>query len=992
MADRPGPRVYSIAAHRGFADALVAGLIPRYADKDLGLARLTLLLPNRRAERIVTEAFVRLSGGGMLLPRMAMVGDLDLDETLGPLLDPLGGGADVPPAADPVRRWLRLAELLKAELGQDAPKAPGLLRLAFETGRTMDRLAVEGIELGDLLQERVAGIVGDLAAHWQASTRTFARVQARWLAELAERGEVDAPVRRNLLFDAAARRWQECAPAHPVVAAGITSASPALARLLRTVAELPDGAVILPDLDLSLDQAVWDSLGQAGIGDPPFGERDALAHPQYHLKLLLNRMGVNREEVDPWHRAGLAAAPPERSRAISNLFLPPEGSAGWVNLKAEQRRLAGVRLMESAHPGEEAQAVALLIRRALDEAERRVALVTPDRGLAARVVAHLQRWNVRADDTAGVPLPQTAAGRVLLLLAELTASQAAPVPLLALLTHPLVGAGEGRARWLDNARVLDLELRGPRPAPGFGPVRAAIAKLAEKGRGEAIGEWWEGVEAVLAPLLDLSEELALSDALDRLSGVGEALCGERLWGEADGRALAGWLEELRAAAGDVGLALTPPDLPRVLREAMDRVSVRPPWGGHPRVAIYGLLEARMSRADLVICAGLTEGSWPAAPSPEPLLPPAVLRALGVPAGEFRIGLAAHDLAGALGAPEVVLSWAQRDEAGPVIPSRFVLRVEAMLGDLAEAHREREAVALARAIDQLPQLPPYPRPQPRPSAEQRDVPLAVTAIDRLRGDPYQFYAGAILRLRSLDPLDAEPSAAWQGTVVHKVMERWHQAGGRAGELLAIAQEELAAMQAHPVTRSLWWPRLAKGLEWIDQQIARDGGEGRQVLASEIKGAMQLAGVKVHGRADRIDRRADGRLVVVDYKTGKPPSGKQVKDGFALQLGTLGLIAAARGFKDVDGLPDGFEYWSLGKSDKSETGFGYASEPVAEGRKTGIPRDEFLMETQRYLLDAIDRWIKGDEAFTARLNPDIGGFNDFDQLMRLDEWQARGEQEA
>lgn len=992
MADRSGPRVYSIAAHRGFADALVAGMIPRYADKDLGLARLTLLLPNRRAERIVTEAFVRLSGGGMLLPRMAMVGDLDLDETLGPLLDPLGGGADVPPAADPVRRWLRLAELLKAELGQDAPKAPGLLRLAFETGRTMDRLAVEGIELGDLLQERVAGIVGDLAAHWQASTRTFARVQARWLAELAERGEVDAPVRRNLLFDAAARRWQECAPAHPVVAAGITSASPALARLLRTVAELPDGAVILPDLDLSLDQAVWDSLGQAGIGDPPFGERDALAHPQYHLKLLLNRMGVNREEVDPWHRAGLAAAPPERSRAISNLFLPPEGSAGWVNLKAEQRRLAGVRLMESAHPGEEAQAVALLIRRALDEPERRVALVTPDRGLAARVVAHLQRWNVRADDTAGVPLPQTAAGRVLLLLAELTASQAAPVPLLALLTHPLVGAGEGRARWLDNARALDLELRGPRPAPGFGPVRAAIAKLAEKGRGEAIGEWWEGVEAVLAPLLDLSEELALSDALDRLSGVGEALCGERLWGEADGRALAGWLEELRAAAGDVGLALTPPDLPRVLREAMDRVSVRPPWGGHPRVAIYGLLEARMSRADLVICAGLTEGSWPAAPSPEPLLPPAVLRALGVPAGEFRIGLAAHDLAGALGAPEVVLSWAQRDEAGPVIPSRFVLRVEAMLGDLAEAHREREAVALARAIDQLPQLPPYPRPQPRPSAEQRDVPLAVTAIDRLRGDPYQFYAGAILRLRSLDPLDAEPSAAWQGTVVHKVMERWHQAGGRAGELLAIAQEELAAMQAHPVTRSLWWPRLAKGLEWIDQQIARDGGEGRQVLASEIRGAMTLAGVKVHGRADRIDRRADGRLVVVDYKTGKPPSGKQVKDGFALQLGTLGLIAAARGFKDVDGLPDGFEYWSLGKSDKSETGFGYASEPVAEGRKTGIPRDEFLMETQRYLLDAIDRWIKGDEAFTARLNPDIGGFNDFDQLMRLDEWQARGEQEA
>jgi ATP-dependent helicase/nuclease subunit B len=343
VAERTAPQVYSIAAHRGFADALVAGLIPRYADKDLGLARLTLLLPNRRAERIVTEAFVRLSGGGMLLPRMAMVGDLDLDETLGPLLDPLGGGAEVPPAADPVHRWLRLAELLRAELADQNIKTPGLLRLAFETGRTMDRLAVEGIALEDLLKDGIAGIVGDLAKHWQDSVRTFARVQAQWQAELASRGEVDAPVRRNALFDHAARRWKASPPPHPIVAAGITSASPALARLLRTVAELPQGAVILPDLDLALDPAVWDALGTAGApaedGAEFFGERDALTHPQYHLKLLLNRMGVARDEVDPWHRAGLAAAPPERSRAISNLFLPPEGSAGWVDLKPEQRRL-----------------------------------------------------------------------------------------------------------------------------------------------------------------------------------------------------------------------------------------------------------------------------------------------------------------------------------------------------------------------------------------------------------------------------------------------------------------------------------------------------------------------------------------------------------------------------------------------------------------------------------------------------------------------------
>ena len=996
MAERAGPQIYSIAAHRGFADALVVGLIPRYSERDFGLARLTLLLPSQRAMRIVTEAFVRLSAGGMLLPRMAAVGDLDLDETLGPLLDPLGAGSAVPPAADPVWRWLRLAELIRAELGDRAPKPVGLLRLAFETGRTMDRLAIEGIELGDLLQERVAGIVGDLAGHWRDATRLYARVQAQWLSELAARGEVDAPVRRNLLFDHAASRWQEAPPPHPVVAAGITSASPALAKLLRVVAALPNSAVILPDLDLALDEEVWTALGSAGIAasadEAPFGAQDAATHPQYHLKLLLNRMGVARAEVDPWHRAGLGAALPERSRTISNLFLPPAASAGWVDLPAAARRLSGVRLMTSAHPGEEAQAIAILLREALEVPERRAALITPDRQLARRVVAHLRRWEILADDSAGVPLPQTAAGRVLLLLAEVIATQAAPVPLLALLVHPLVGAGDLRADWLGHARTLDLALRGPRRAPGLAAVQDAVAKLAKGGDGAGLQAWWDKIEAVLASLLGWGNTLSLVDALSGLTAAAEELAGAALWNGAAGRDLASWLEELRGAASAVGTTLAPADLPGVLRDAMDRVAVRPAWGGHPRLAIYGLLEARMSRADLVICAGLTEGTWPANPAPEPLLPPAVLRALGVPGAEFRIGLAAHDLAGALGAPEVVLSWAARDESGPVIPSRFVLRVEALLGDLAKDHRELRALDLARRIDQATAAAAYPQPKPRPSLAQRDVALSVTALDRLRGDPYQFYAGAILRLKVLDQLDAEPTAAWKGEVVHRVLERWHKAGGRAGELLALAAEELREMRAHPLVRSLWWPRLEKGLEWIDSEIADLERSGRRVLVSEARGEMEYLGVRVHGRADRIDQLADGTLAVVDYKTGGPPSATMVEQGFALQLGTLGLIAADGGFPGVTGGPERFEYWSLRKSKKSPTGFGYSEEPVKAGtKKTGLPREEFLSQTEYFLGDAIKRWITGDDPFTARLNPDIGGYNDFDQLMRLDEWQTRSERE-
>ena len=985
MSDTRQPNVYSIAAHRGFADALVAGLIPRYSDGDFGLARTTLLLPSRRAVRTVTESFVRLSGGGLLLPRMAVVGDLDLDETLGPLLDPIGDGAEIPPAADPTRRWLRLAALLgEVDPGQ-ARSGAAALRRAVEIARTMDRLLVEGIAPEDLLSDRVIDIVGDQAAHWQNITRTFLQIQARWRSELDERGEVDGPTRRNLLFARAAERWSASPPLQPVVAAGITSASPALAKLLRVVSELPSGAVILPDLDLSLDTEVWEALGRAGVpeeaGGAPFGRGDAVTHPQYHLKLLLNRMGISRDELRPWHRSGVAAAPPARSHAISNLFLPPSASARWVSLPAERRRFAGVRLMESAHPGEEAQAIALLIREALETPEKRVALVTPDRNLARRVVGQLRRWGIEADDTAGQPLSQTAAGRLFLLLADLIAEDAAPLPLLAVLTHPLVAEPENRAGWLDAARILDLALRGPRPGPGLQP----LCEIAEK---RGIGDWWNVVEACLAPLLAFADNVPVADMIGALAEAASQLCGEQLWARADGRSLASFVEDLRGAAGDVGTTLDPRDLAAVLRDAMESISVRPPWGGHPRVAIYGLIEARMSRADLVICGGLVEGVWPAAPSPDALLPPAMLRALGVPGPEFRIGLAAHDLAAALGAPEVVLSWARRDEGAPVIPSRFVLRVQAMLGSkLAEEHREAEAVRLARVIDDAPPADAYPRPQPMPSAEQRRVEIAVTGLDRLRSDPYQFYAASILRLRSLDLLDAEPSPAWQGTAVHAILERWHKEGQPEGGLLAIAAQELDRMSAHPLMRTLWRPRLMAALEWIDAQVTKQAGEGREVLASEQVGEWHYRGLRIHGRADRIDRLPEGALAIVDYKTGSPPSNRMVQEGFALQLGLVGLIAKLGGFTGIAGEPRNFEYWSLGrdKSRKDEIGFGFVTEPILEKkRKIGLLRDEFLEKTHEYLDDALDRWILGSEAFTARLNPDLGGYNDFDQLMRLDEW--------
>jgi len=1002
VADRRAPEIYSIAAHRGFADALVAGLVPRYSEEGLGLARLTLLLPSSRAVRTVSEAFIRHAGEadgpvGLLMPRMVVVGDLDLDEALGPLLDPLGASA-IPSAIDPQRRLFALARLIADTMGDDAPGGATLLRLARETGATMDRLLVEDVDPADLLDDSVVDIVPDLSAHWQKSLHLFATVQVKWRAFLQESGALDAAARRNRLFDHAAARFAKHPPEMPIVAAGVTSPAPALARLLKTVSELPQGAVILPDFDLTLADEVWDELGRAGAapgpGETPFARDDAVTHPQYHLKLLLNRMGVAREEVRPWHRKGLAAAPPERSHAIGSLFLPPEASKAWVDLPTDKRRLAGVRIMRSANPEEEAQAIALLVREALETPRKRIAVVTPDRGLARRVVHHLARWDILADDSAGRPLSQTAAGRLMLLLAEVMAERAAPVPLMALLGHPLVDGGMERGIWLSQLRRIERSLRGPRKAGGLEPVERIVAKHAEPG--SPMAEWWRTVSDTLAPLLDMAdrEAVPLADCLDVLAAAGEALCGEKLWAREDGRALARFVEELRLNSGEAAFALAPRDVEVALRDAMEQIAVRPPYGGHARVQVLGLLESRMNRADLVICAGLNEGVWPARGTTDALLAPPVLRALGVPGSDYRIGLAAHDLAGALGAPEVVLSRAERDESGPAIPSRFLLRVQALLGDLLPRHEETRAVELARAIARAPRAAIYPRPRPKPAAEQRKVAISATALDRLLGDPYQFYAAQIMGLKDLDALDADPTPAWQGNVAHTILQRWHEqrAGGADPDIAPIMAAVLDEENADPLTRGLWQPRLLAALEWIAGEVR--AATDRKVLRVEEKGAMEVEGIRVHGRADRIDRLPDGTLAIVDYKTGKPPSATMVADGFALQLGILGLIAERDGFEKARGEPGAYEYWSLGKS-KSEAnpyGFGYVETPLKiPPKRTGIEPEDLLPLTSGFLLKGITRYITGDAPFTARENPDYPAYDTYDQLMRLDEWLPRMDEE-
>ena len=960
MSDAARVAVYTVPSHRSFADALAAGLIARFGKDPLGLARGRILLPNNRAVRAVTEAFVRASGSGLLLPRLIPVGDPEIGERASGALDPMGAEPELP-AIDPAERLLRLASIVGAEGSAEA------LRLASDLARTLDALLIEEIA-PTRLQEAVSETT-ELARHWEKSLEKLQLIYEAWPQILCELGEIDLAERRNRLLRALAERWKSEPPSGFTVAAGVTTAAPAVSSLLKRVARMDGGMVVLPGLwlrDVFPDEE-WEALG------PDENGRGEATHPQYHLKLLLDRIGVGRDEVQRWRWSGRAASPPARSRAVANAMAAPDYSHKWEILKPAERRLGGIRLAELPDSAAEAQAIALALREALETPGKTAALVTPDRQLAGRVSALLRRWGIEADDSAGEPLSKAAAGTLLLGIASAAAEELAPVPLLALLKHPLVGGeGEDRAQWLDNVRALDRALRGPRPPAGLSGLDA---RFAEK---EAVRPWAAVRDRVAGVETMLRQPLPLSRFAASLGEAATALAGDSAWRGPDGRMAAELLAELQASQSAERLTVTAEDAAPLLRQLLDERAVRPPYGGHPRIFIWGLLEARLQRADLVVLGGLNEGVWPSLPAPDPWLPPKVRATLGMPTLEFRIGLAAHDFASALGAPEVLITRARRNSRSPTVASRFLLRLDAISG--GGLPRDRVLERITRALDDPGPPKPADRPAPSPPAEQRPDRISVTAVDRLKADPFAFYANSILRLRVEDAVDADHTARWKGEAVHKVFEEWLLHDGCNPERLRARAERLLADEAiHPMLRALWAPRLLEAIDWIADLERTNQAAGRKPLAAEATGETPLAGILVHGRVDRIDRLPDGGLAIVDYKTGKPPAKKAIEAGFALQLGLLGLIGRNGGFEGVTGEPEVFEYWSL---IRDRGGFGKcvrADKDFDEG--------EFLTHAFRNFAEAAGKWLTGEEPFTAKLNPAYAPYGDYDQLMRLEEWYGR-----
>lgn len=972
LFDGPAPRVRTIAATAPFLDVLVDAILAAIPREDpFALADAIIFLPNRRAASGLMAAFAKRLGGAALLPAIRPLGDLDDDpDVWGP--EPIA--LNVPPEIPPLRRRLELAQLVRrrdaAEGGVDDPVRA--LAWADELCRLLDGAATVGSVDWSSLSRLVED--GDLARHWRRSAQFLDIIATFWPLRLGEDGLADPATRRALLLENLAAEWRANPPQKPVIIAGSTGAVAATRTLMAAVAALPRGCVVLPGLDTDLDENV---------------DRIDPQHPQYGLSETLEALGVARDGVAALvAEAGKARA---RRRLVGEALAPAHATADWrTRLEAlggnalARDGAQGLTIVEARNESEEALVIAVAMRKALETPGRTAALVTPDAALARRVTACLARWSISPQTSIGHALAETPHGVMLQLLAGLVSDEADPVALSALLQHPLVTLGfDAGTRMRLRAALGRAALRGPKAWATLDGLVARVADLAadpDARTREFAAEAAPLAEALahaLSPLQRARDAPGLASLAESLAACAELLsagdAADKLWAGAEGEAAAGLLRDLREHGAQLG-EITQAQAPRALSALMAARECAPPAGGHPRLSIWGPLEARLQRRDLMILGGLVEGVWPAMPREDPFLSRSMRRALNLPQPEARIGLAAHDFAQLACAPEVLMTRCAVREGAPAVKSRWLWRLETLARaagaqSLFAPSAEDDPVRLARSLDAPERTIRLAPPQPRPPADARVKRISFTEVERLIRDPYAVYARRILGLERLDLPGIPTDARQRGTALHKAIERFAD-GDDPQRLLALIEAELEANGVDAAARRAQRPRLLESAELYVRWAAAHRAAGF-IAYREVRGELALPGGRIlHGRADSIDLTPDGRAEIIDYKSGAPPTTSQVKSGLSPQLTLEAAALAQGGFVDASGaklrgMAQALIYWRFGGSDPGPAAALAGEEVMTEAkaaleRLSGLlaayadPRNLFLSKPRAQFANAWDEF--------------------------------------
>ncbi|TAH32264.1 MAG: hypothetical protein EYC62_09575 [Alphaproteobacteria bacterium] len=955
--------LYNLPAHYPFLKSLAAGIMRQSADNEIPLHDFTVLLPNRRACRNLQQEFLQLTDGkALLLPRISPIGDIDEEELI-----LQGAGMESLPSAIPA---LQRQALLSNLIG-NWYKSKKFIDLSFLQSWSMaGDLAswIDQIHIEQLDFSQIKNLVPEnFAMHWQEVTEFLSIFSVEWLPILQQRGVVDESARRVALLNLQAEYWRNNPPKNPIIIAGSTGSMRATAQLMQAVAQMKMGAVIMPGLDQSLDDDFWKALDTT--------------HPQFFMRELMGRLDVKRGDIKTWPYAP-ALKNHGADQLWSDTLRPAKGVGEWRGVKIDSAATQNLQLIDCAHTDEESRVIAALMREALETPGKTAALITPDRNLTRRVMSQLRRWNIAVDDGAGFTLNRTLHGQFLLLLARTIESNFHPDPLFALLKHPFtaLGAAPSQARFAVYAIEIALRQNDDfiySPALGLEQYARFLTEPAQK----TFLEKFLSVVAKIQSRFSFDEFLQAAESLsanDKLSGA------DVLWSDESGDAAAKLMADIMALPDLPPLSW--PDVPDFLNYCFESVTVRKPYDSHPRLKIWGLLEARLQHADRIILAGLNETVWPPAPDGDPWMSRPMRDQFGLPSRERRIGQTAHDLTQlACQQSEIFITRSNRDQGSPLLASRFWVRLETLLHAKNRLDSVKTAAPyykhLAQSLDHAEETISIAAPRANPPVDSRPRQFSATSIELWMRDPYAFYAKYILRLHKLDELERKFEHLSRGNLLHNILEEFVQSSPTSNGhdiIRKLAEEKLRPWLHDPYVAEMWWPRLCNILDWfVDIEQQRHAAVAQSI--TETKGQIQFAingyDYQLSATADRIDMHKDGSVSIIDYKSGKAPTGPEIESGLNPQLPLEAAICNGNGFANVRGKIGSIEFWEL--SAQNIRVYSKNLEKLSEDALAGLQR-------------LIEHYQNSNQSYASTPHGVKYARNkDYHHLSRIAEWGDSGE---
>lgn len=899
----------------------------------LYFSKITIYVPTQRAARSLREMLsLYCPLKSCILPRIFAIHNVDeLQESLFyhldvPILQKRISLYDSAFILTPlVQKWYEsLSENSKSLFGSQNILVPNGIAESLYLSFKLENLIEEMIQREskiEILEE--LSLSKDLTQWWQINHEFLKIILTQWPKILEERKALTKSQIYKILLSRQIKIWKKKPPKFPVIALGLKEP----VEFISAISSLKEGAVYFQGLDLHLDEESWQALGVSQEEDPAIA-----THPQYSYYNLLKALKITRSNVQ---QIDTKEKNLSRELLLTSALRPASTTNKWILEKRSkfEKGLKNLTLIEAENEREEAAAIALSMREILEVKNKTVALVTSNRTLARRVSLELRRFGIIANESLGRPLRQSYEVIFIRLLLDCVFKSYDCVTFLSFFKHPLTKIGRSR---FEVRKLIDFfEIYFLRKKNSFShcykeidfvnfcqfieeilPDFSVDFHSEHQQEIEDLKKFAKDVETILEPIknFEKNKNYSLKKILEVTIKISESFALDQekncshLYQTPGGESLLQFLKDLFETKEDLEISIS--NWPEIFDTLLQNRTLTPRPYGHPRVFIWGVGEFQLQTVDRVIFSNLNEGEMPQHFENDVFLSPQMRRMLNLISPEYKLGLQAFDFQMIMGMEEVILTRSLRIDENPSVASRFLQRLEAVIGE--EFYQKlilkgQRYIALTKSVSKIKNISFAKRPVPTPPLEVRPKIFSVTEIETLRRDPYKIYAKKILKLYPLDPLQEDYNALMRGRLYHKILEEFAHQTHEISEDEKEYEKTFEEILERKIQDSnipleigiLWKYRLEAALE---EYFSFEKNRHNYIKHTEIssdKIEVGKSGVYLQARADRIDiykNCAD----ILDIKTSENPSKS---DALSLKSPQLVLEAALflrKGFELIDNL--------------------------------------------------------------------------------------------